>query len=120
MTGRLPFVTVTVRVVVAEFPAASVAVYVIVFVPTTFVSTVPVMTGVIGPSTVSLAVAPGSAYAVPKRCVIVDSPDNVIAGAVVSTTFTVRVTGTAELPDESVTLYLTVYVPGLTFDISSI
>ena len=51
-----------------------------------------------------MAVAPASAYVDPTSIVIISSPVSVMTGAVVSTTFTVLVTCTAEFPLESDTL----------------
>ena len=50
-------------------------------------------------------------YVVLASWVTVASPTNVITGDVVSSTITVLVTGVAALPEESLTLYVTVYVP---------
>jgi hypothetical protein len=59
-TGSVVSTTVTVRVAVALFPHASVAVYVIVYAPGTFTSTVPLGTAATLPSQLSKAVAPAS------------------------------------------------------------
>ena len=70
--------TLTALAAVPVFPAASVAVYVMVYVPTVLVSTVPVDVTVSPPS----AVAPASAYVDPFSTVAGLSPFSVITGAV--------------------------------------
>ena len=73
-------------------------VYVNVYTPTTFTSTVPSTDTLTGPSTKSAAVAPWSIYSVPASSVIIALPTNVITGAVVSTTFTVLLSSDVFFP----------------------
>ena len=62
------------------------------------------MSAVISPSKASTAVAPASTYVSFNATDTGETPNRVITGMVVSTTFTVRVTSTAAFPDESDTL----------------
>ena len=79
-----------------------------VYVPAVFTSTVSpetTMLVVISPSTLSVAVAPGSVNASPRVTLIVSLPVNVITGATISAaTITVLVTSDAALPVSSLTL----------------
>ena len=110
ITGAVVSTTSTVLVTaVASFPDASEAVYVNVYVPKVSTSTVPVVVTVISPET-SVAVAPASEYVPPNSTVIEALPTRVITGAVVSTTSTVLILE-AVLPEISVAVYVTVYVP---------
>ena len=79
------------------------------YVPTVSVSTEPVVTTVMSPER-SVAVAPASVYVSPNSELTVASPATVSTGAVVSTTFTVLV-AVDSLPDESVAMYVSTYVP---------
>jgi len=109
ITGAVVSTTFTVLVTgVASFPDASLAVYVMVYVPTVLVSTDPDESTVAVPEA-SDTVAPASEYNDPSSTVTVASPVSVITGDVVSTTFTVLV-AIPVLPDESVAEYVTVYV----------
>ena len=74
--------------------------------PIVLVSTVPDEVTVSPPS----EVAPASTYVPPSSTVAGLSPVIVITGAVVSTTFTVRV-AVPSLPEASVAVYVIVYVP---------
>ncbi len=78
--------------------------------PTTFALTVPLtlIALVRLPAQESLAVAPGSVKTLWHSTVIGFAPLSVIVGGVVSTTFTVLVTGVAALPEGSLTLYVSV------------
>ena len=58
----------------------------------------------------SSAVAPASAYVEPTSTVSGVEPSKAITGIVLSTTITVRV-AVSLFPEESVTAYVTVYVP---------
>ena len=100
--------TFTVLVAVCLFSSSSVAVYVIVYVPTLVVSTVPVDVTVSSP----LAVAPASVYVDPFSMVAGLFPFIVISGAVVSTTFIVLV-AVPVFFSVSVAVYVIVYVPTL-------
>ncbi len=81
-----------------------------VYVPVALVSTVPVATTVVVPLTASNAVAPSSLYTSPTKRLMVDDPFRVMTGGVISTTLIVRVV-VAVFPEESVTEYVTEYVP---------
>ena len=86
--GAVVSTTLTVLVLLAALPEASVEVYVSVYEPTVSVSTVPDVTTVTVPDA-SVAVAPASVYVVPNSTVAGLSPVTVTTGAVVSTTLTV-------------------------------
>ena len=114
MIGRPVSPTKTVLIFsTAALPAASDTVYFSWYSPTFFTSTFPVALtlDVRFPSTLSFAVTPNSWYAPPTSTLTVASPINVITGLVVSTTFTTLFTSTASFPDESLTVYVTVYSP---------
>src|SRR5690606_18424048 len=74
--------TFTVRSTVVSFPTLSLTVYVTVYVPILLVSTSPEISilSVKSPSTLSLAVAPGSSYGSPCSTIIGLSPFNVMIG----------------------------------------
>ena len=77
--------TVTVLLAVALFPVVSVQVYVTVYAPTVFVSTLEASESAAKvPSILSIQVAPSSVYAVPLKTVTASSPVSAIVGAVVS------------------------------------
>ena len=78
--------TITVLIVETELPAASVTEYSMVYVPSVDVSTVPeeVIEEVMPPSILSSAIAPGSAKVSPTVRLMVEEPDKVIVGGVVS------------------------------------
>ena len=78
--------TITVLVVETELPAASETEYLVVYVPSVDVSTVPeeVIKEVMSPSILSVAVAPGSAKVSPTVRLMVEGLDKVIVGGVVS------------------------------------
>ena len=108
-TGAVESVTFTVLVAVPTFPEASVDVYVIVYAPSVFVFTSPVVTTTTVPEA-SVAVAPASVYVPPNSTVAGLSPVTVTTGAVVSTTLTV-LEAVAVLPSLSVAVYVIVYDP---------
>ena len=83
-TGSIVSTTFTVLVAVPVLPEASEALYVIVYVPTVEVSTVPLDVTV-----PSVVVAPASVYVVPSSTLAGLVPVTVTTGSIVSTTFTV-------------------------------
>ena len=109
ITGAVVSTTLTVLVAVDVLPEGSVPVYVIVYVPTTSVFTVPEEETATAPPR-SEPVAPASVYEAPNSTVAGLSPVTDMTGAVVSTTFTVLVV-VPTFAQSSIAVYVSVYVP---------
>ena len=109
--GFVLSLTITVLVADASLPAASTQEYDTAYVPRADVSTLPVLTGLILPSTLSTHTAPASTYESPTSRTMELCPLSVIMGFVLSLTITVLVADAVFLAI-SVHEYDTRYVPG--------
>ena len=83
-TGAVVSTTLTVLVAVAVFPSKSVAIYVIVYIPTELMFTVPEVETGVDPWNASYALAPASEYVVPSSIVTELLPFIVITGGTLS------------------------------------